>query len=112
MIVWSGFGFLIALIGIGALVGTEIIAEKITGIEHYYQANPWLILVGMLLAAAITFLANKTFLASQAKAVLDKETGQEIVLRKEHTLFFIPSKWWPVLFVGIGIAATITSYIK
>ena len=112
MIIWSGMGFLVAIIGLGALVGTEVVAEKITGIDHYYQSNSWLILVAMLLAAALTYLANKTLLAPKSKIVLDKETRREIVLKKEHSLFFVPSKWWPAIFIGIGIIALLTNYSR
>ncbi len=89
MVVWTGLGFLVAIIGFGALVGTEIIA----GNESFYQDNPWVIFFGMVVAAAITYALNKTVLLPKSKEVLDKETGEEIILRKEHSLFFIATKW-------------------
>ncbi len=104
MVIWSGLGFIIAIVGIAALIVTQMIAESVSGNENYYQENPWLILVAMLVAAALTFLLNQKVLATKSQTVIDKESGQEINLRKAHTLFFIDSKWWPAIFLVIGIA--------
>ncbi len=110
MVIWSGLGFLIAIIGLGALIGTEVISENLTGNESFYQNNSWVIFLGMLVAAGITYLLNKTILAPKSRAVIDKETGQEIILKKEHSLFFIPSKWWPAIYVIIGIVFVIKDF--
>ncbi len=110
MVVWTGLGFLVAIIGIGALVGTEVISESITGNESFYQDNPWVILFGMLAAALITFALNKTLLAPKSQTVIDKETRQEIVLKKDHSLFFIPTKWWPIIFIVIGAIIAVNNF--
>ncbi len=110
MVVWTGFGFLIAIIGFGALIGTEIVIENIAGNESFYQDDLWVIFFGMVVAAAITHFLNKTILLPKSKVVLDKETKEEILLRNEHSLFFIAAKWWPVIFIGIGVVFAIRSF--
>ena len=30
--------------------------------------------------------------------------GQEVTLQRAHSLFFVPVKWWPVIFIGVGVA--------
>jgi len=107
MIVWTGMGFLVALVGIIALVGTEYISEMIAGNDSFYQENMWVIFIGMLVAAAITFALNKTILMPKSQTVIDKNTQQEIELKKDHSLFFVSTKWWPVIFVVIGAIAAI-----
>ncbi len=54
MIIWSGFGFLVAVVGFAALILTEVVSEKITGDDQFYQQHGWVILIGMLVAAALT----------------------------------------------------------
>ncbi len=91
MIVWKGLGYLIAIIGFGSLVATQMIAEGISGSKTFYQENPWVIFFGMLVAAILTFALNKTVLSAEPE---------------NHSLFFVATKWWPILFVGLGIMAS------
>lgn len=87
MIVWSGLGFIVAVIGFGSLLLTEVISENMTHNESFYQENPWVMSLGMLVAAALTFGYSLT-------------VGQG---RTQDSFFFIPTKWWPVIFAGIAI---------
>lgn len=59
--------------------------------------------LGMMLAAAGVWgfhllLARR----SAGRTVVDKETGEEIVLRPKHDLFFIPVKYWSFLLAALG----------
>ena len=109
MIIWSGLGFLVAVIGFASLILTEFVSEKITGDDQFYQEHGWVILVGMLLAAGLTYGLHRLLLLQKGRVVIDKETGQEIVLRSSHSLFFIPVKWWPAVFVGLGVVIAIVN---
>ena len=108
--VWSGFGFLVAIVGVLALLGTQMLSGTITGNENFYQENQWVILVGMVVAAAVTFALNQTLLKPKTQTVIDKETKQEVVLQKNHSLFFVPTKWWPIIFVVLGLVAAAMSF--
>lgn len=112
MIIWSGFGFLVAVIGFAALIFTELASEKITGNNQFYQQHGWVILIGMLVAAALTYGLHRLLLLQKGRAVIDKETGQEIILRANHSLFFIPVKWWSVVFAALGVVFAITGGAK
>ena len=102
MIIWTGFGFLVAIIGFAALVLTELISESIAGNEQFYQQNSWLILVGMTVAAILTFGLHKILSLKKPKIVIDKKSGEEIEIRGSHSLFFIQVKWWPIVFIILG----------
>jgi len=106
--VWSGLGFLVAVIGFAALLFTEIISEKITGDDQFYQEHGWVILIGMLIAAVLTFGLHRLLLLQNGRVVLDKETGQEVTRRSNHSLFFIPVRWWPIVFVVLGVILAFT----
>ncbi|HEB57778.1 MAG TPA: hypothetical protein ENJ01_00965 [Gammaproteobacteria bacterium] len=111
MIIWTGRGFLIVVVAVLALAGVQAAGEAITGDVAYYQNNPWLIFVGMLVAATITWALNKTLLKSESKTVVDAETGEPLELVRDHALFFIAAKWWPAIFSGIGVIATVFRYM-
>lgn len=108
MIIWSGLGFLVAAVGFGALLFTEIISEKITGDDRFYQEHGWVILIGMLVAAVLTFGLHRLLRLQKGRVVIDKETGEEETLGGDHSLFFIPVKWWPIIFVILGVVLAFT----
>jgi hypothetical protein len=108
MIIWSGFGFLIFILGFGSAIGTELISENLTGDERYYQQHPAMISVAMLSAAILTYLLHLLLSRQKGQVVIDKATGQEIVLGRSHSLFFIPVKWWPVIFLLIAVIVPFT----
>ena len=103
MVIWKGLGFLVAIIAFAALLLTEIVSEGLTGDEQFYQENSWVILVGMLIAAVLTYGLYRLLLRQKGRVVIDKETGQEIVLRPSHSLFFVDVKWWPAILVVLGV---------
>lgn len=39
----------------------------------------------------------------KAQVVTDKETGQEMRLIGRHDMFWIPVKWWSVIYLVIGV---------
>ena len=102
MIIWNGFGFVVAIIGFATLILTEVVSELLTKNEQFYQENSWVILVGMVIASILTFGFHKLLCLKKPQIVVDKETGQEIELRGNHSLFFIPVKWWPLVFIILG----------
>lgn len=107
MIIWNGLGFLVAVIGFGALLVTEIVSEQITEDDQFYQQHSWLILVGMTVAALLTFGLDKLLFRRKERVLIDQETGQKVVFRPNHSLFFIPVRWWPVVFLILGVAFAI-----
>ena len=103
MIIWQGFGFLVAVVGIASLVLTEYAVREITKNEVYYQTHGWPKLVGLWLAAIATFLIARYFDSRPGKVVIEKDTGREIVLRQSHSLFFVPMKYWAYVFLVLGV---------
>jgi len=111
MVIWSGLGFLVAVIGFAALILTEYVSERVTGDDQFYQEHGWVILLGMLVAAGLTYGLHRLLLLQKGRVVIDKETGEEVVLRSSHSLFFIPVKWWPVVFAGLGVVIAIVGSV-
>jgi hypothetical protein len=103
MIIWQGFGFLVAVIAFAALVLTETVSERITGNDQFYQQHGWVILIGMLFAATLTYGLHRLLLLQKQRVLIDKATGEEVVLKPNHSLFFIPVQLWPVVFVALGL---------
>lgn len=103
MVVYKGLGIFVVPIGFLSLLSTELFFERITGDDQYYQQHGWVILVGMLLAAALTHEFHRMLLRQKGRVLIEKETGREIVERPSHSLFLIPVKWWPIVFIVLGV---------
>lgn len=88
MIIWRGFGIMVVVLAvIGVMVGS-------------LGSLP----LGMLVAAALTYGMHRLIEAKQPPRVLvDQQTGQEVILKPKHDLFFVPVKYWSYVFVALGV---------
>jgi hypothetical protein len=55
MIVWSGFGFLVAVVGVGCSLLTQLGLAAAMHDDKYYENNGWPKLLALLVAAAIVW---------------------------------------------------------
>src|SRR5436190_21869999 len=95
MIIWSGLGFL------------PIVFLMIFGFGFAAESN------GPITNKALAYTFFLTGLASgalgwwlrkrPAQVVIDKATGQEITLRRSHSLFFIPMIYWGPIFIAMSL---------
>lgn len=87
MIIWSGLGILIPIVAIlGIITGTVM-----TGILGHPAIGPGL---GIGLAALGNWGLWKLVYPKQPKILIDPQTGQQVVMKPSHSLFFIPARAW------------------
>ena len=99
ILIWHGAGILVAVIWVVAILTGDRLAAALFG-PHASPAIHNLTIEW--LAAALT-LALALLLRTQRARRIDPETGQEIVIRPKHALFWIPVIAWPVIFFVLGI---------
>ncbi|WP_010233578.1 hypothetical protein [Clostridium arbusti] len=103
MIIWSGWGFLVAIIlFINSFIG-ELLCRYITGNNEYYQQNSWPLTVVLILTGVICWFLGKYLNKPNDKVYIDKQTGKEVRLSKTHKLFFIKMEYWGPILVIIGL---------
>lgn len=110
IIIWNGFGFLVAVITFGCLLVSNLIANAVAG-EGYYEHHQWLMGVSFLAAAAICWFFGSYLRKRPGHVVIDKKTGEEITLRKKHGLFFIPMRWWGVILGVIALVEFVAAFM-
>src|SRR5690242_3530938 len=103
MIIWRGFGFLVVVIGIGAVVIADAICNLATGNGEFAKAHNWPRCLALLLAAVAVYLIGRHLNHKPGRAVIDKATGREIILKRTHSLFFIPMEYWAFAFAAISV---------
>ena len=97
MIIWKGYGFLVLVIAvvIGAIV--SLLFGKIGSTEDMGAIG------AIISAGVIWFVGNKLNDPTKDRTMIDKQTGQEVVLKPNHSLFFIKMQYWAFIVGGIGI---------
>jgi len=101
MVVWKGWGLLVVGFLFAFVLPTEFVVEHYLG-EGQYKALAWPIPLVFLLAAIPTTLLGMKFHNKPARILLDPETGEKVELKSEHSLFWIPMRFWGVILVGLS----------
>ena len=103
MIIWSRWGFLVAVIAIGCLLASELLVETAFADNDYYQKHGWPKATALAAAALIIGPLGRYFNRRESKRLLDPETGQEVVVEDKSTFFFIPMEYWAPILIILGI---------
>jgi hypothetical protein len=103
MIIWKGWGILVFVMAVVALVIAHGIAEAASGNPQYYATHNWVKCLAFLAAAVPVYFIGRNINNKPVRILIDKTTKREIVLRREHSLFFIRMEYWAFILVAIGI---------
>jgi len=71
MIIWSGLGFLVAVIAFACLLVSELLVEQAFKNDQYYQTHGWPKLAALALAAGIVWLLGNDLNRKQSKRLVD-----------------------------------------
>lgn len=107
MIIWTGWGFLVAVIVFGFSLAANLLTNSITGGETYWDSHKWPFAISLFFSALACYLAGRAFSRRKGRILIDPETGQQVVLRKSHTLFFIPMIYWAPVLIVIGVTVLV-----
>ena len=102
MIIWRGWGFLVAVFAFGASLAMELITESMTADADYYQKEAWPLALALVIAAILTWLVGRTLHARGGRVVIDKATGRELTIGAAHTFFFVPMHYWAVVLIALA----------
>lgn len=96
MIIWNGYGLLVAVY---AIVGFVLGVLYSSAIE---TDHTWPIALSLSLAAAANYFTAKK-LESKSKILIDPESGQQVLLKRGDSLFFIPMMYWTYIIGGLAV---------
>ena len=88
MIIWKGWGIMAAVLFFAGLITPGMIAQ---GLDYGESAQAWMTTAGVILAGILIFVLNH---------LLTEVNGDDDT---DHTLFFIPIKWWSYAIVALGL---------
>jgi hypothetical protein len=112
MIIWNGMGFLVFVFVFGCSLVADLITNAVAGPGTYYDMYKWPFGVALIVAGALSWFVGQYLATRKARVLIDKETGEEVVIQPSHAFFFIKMHWWgPILAIG-GIAVIVVELIK
>jgi len=103
MIIWSGLGFLVPVGAFVCFLITQIATNSLLNDERYYTEHGFPKLIAFWVAAGLMFLVGRPLSNKDARVLVDKQTGQEVILKPSHTFFFIPIEYWAPILLVLGI---------
>ena len=103
MVIWSGLGFLVAVITFLLLLTAEYLTESLLQDESYYQTHGWPKLLAFFIAGAVVWALGRYLNRRQGKVMIEKETGKEVLINPNHSLFFIRMEYWGPILLVLGI---------
>jgi hypothetical protein len=106
MVVWQGYGFLVALIPLLLGIGAAFAADSIWGPGTIQTHGRLIYGTVALVSGGLIFMLARRLSRRPKRVLVDKETGQEVVLEESHTLWFVPLRFWAAL-LAVGGAVVI-----
>ena len=101
MIIWNGKGYLVAVIIFGCSLITELVSERIYQDDRYYQTHSVPLASAFLMAGIIIWIVGRQLNKQKVKTLVDKQTGEEVVLKNNNSFFFIAMEYWaPIMFLA------------
>ncbi|PEW71395.1 UNVERIFIED_ORG: hypothetical protein EDC93_103606 [Bacillus cereus] len=108
MIIWSGWGFLVAIIVIINTLLGKVIFGSITGDATYFQDHSWPMAIMLIISGVMSWYLGKYINKPNGKVYIDAETGEKVMFNKKHSLFFIKMEYWGPILGVIAIVTLIT----
>lgn len=112
MIIWSGLGFLVAVIVFAFSLALNLAFDAWWG-AGYYVAHKWPFAISLFLSAVVCWFLGSALRNRTSQTVIDKVTGKELVLnRGNHSLFFIPMHIWAPILAVIGVVVLVVDLLR
>ena len=93
---------------VSILITTSFI-NFILQVENDFSRSKWFLFATFNLAGFFCWTIGKMINSKSPKIFIDPKTNQAVqsVDSKRHTFFFIPVRYWGIIYSGIGIYALI-----
>ena len=109
ILIWRGWGILVPVIAIAAALLAMLLSMPLRGIGTDVATTVAFPIWGFVAAGGIWFAAKKIE-GGEKRTLVDQATGRTFVVgRSAGSLFFIPTRYWAFIAIGLGILLAIIS---
>src|SRR5437773_1687891 len=97
--IWTRLGFLVPLIALAAMFagGALLVATD----------SPYFLSLFMLIAGGALWFLGRALNNRPGRTLIDKESGQEVVVRRSHTFFWVKMEYWGILIAAYAVVSAI-----
>ncbi len=99
MIFWQGYGFLAFAMPILAFIVCSLIGDVSAS-----DSSDWFFFVPLLISSLACWFIGRSFHKNKGKILIDPDTGEEVLLKKSHTFWFIKLEYWGIIY---GVASLV-----
>ena len=103
MIVWSGRGFL----SVAVLIANFILFISILPEEQ----SDYGLIMSFFITGVFSWFMGKKWNEKEGRIMIDKESGQEILIKPNHSLFWIKMQYWGPIFGLLGIIILVQQFM-
>jgi hypothetical protein len=111
IIVWRGWGILVLAILFGCSLAANMLVNHLTGTTTYWETHAWPFASALLSAAALMWWVGLLLDRYSVRKSIDRFTGAPVATKKNHDLFYIPIKYWGLLFLALGLLSLLTNHV-
>jgi hypothetical protein len=104
LLIWKGWGIVVVGIALLAATAAIVIAEWLQASK---QGTDVMAAGSLILAGIATWYVGKRMNRDMDRKLVDPKTGQEVVVRNDHSLFFIRVEWWGPILVVLGVIGVV-----
>ena len=109
MFFFKGKGLFVLFFLFVSILITTSFTYFILQVENDFSRSKWFLFATFNLAGFFCWTIGKMINSKSPKIFIDPKTNQAVQLvdSKRHTFFFIPVRFWGIIYSGIGIYALI-----
>jgi len=102
MLIWQGGGILAVFPLVAWALGMHWV-ESAFG-KAWYEAHAGRVDGGILfLSGVVVWFVGRWLNGRPGRLLVDPETNQQVMLKRRHTIFFVPMEYAAVLWVCLGV---------
>ncbi len=105
MIVWRGWGILVIIIAALFQALVQLVIGMLNIGADGTMTGKIFTMAGFLAAALVIWQLGKYLNRSEGNVYIDKETGEEVIINRQHSLFGIKMEYWAFILPVIGVIA-------
>ncbi|MBQ0712861.1 MAG: hypothetical protein KBT53_07870 [Porticoccus sp.] len=103
MLIWRGWGIIVPFIAISLWLMLQGLFESMMAPEAYTEYSIYISAFSFLLGGLVIWILGKKLNGGEGRKLLDENTGERVVLKVNHSLFFINFEYWAIPLVIIAI---------
>jgi len=93
--IWKGLGFLVIVIPAAIYALSMMLLGSESEVLYYWSS---------VVSGVVIWIVGKRLNSNKKDIVIDPETGEYLKdLREQHTFFFVPMRYWGIIFFVFGI---------